>query len=310
MNKLFKYKNILKLFGISLFIFILSKQDLNKVYSILLKSNFKLLFFSMVILPVTLFFRTIRFKSILTIFTGNKNKLTNLFKIYIESFFWGIITPGRLGELTRIFYISKYTVNKRQSIFIVLVDRSIDILLLFEIALLSLIYFSYITGHITINYMIVYSVTLTTIFVIFPSVIFFLKNIFFEKLKINLQSIIKNFKRFNTKKYFYWSFITVVAWAIYFLQIYLINLGLNIKLSYVYTIIIVSVSSMVALLPITIFGIGTRDITIITLLKQLGILEETGFTFSIMIFFITYINSMLCLLFINILKKKDNYIEK
>ena len=319
MKNLYKYKNYIKLFGIILFLYILSRQDIKKVYSIILNSNIKLLILSLLILPLALFIRTIRFKSILSLHSNNFPVLKNLYKIYIESFFWGIITPGRVGELSRIFYITKFTANKMQAIFIVIVDRIIDVLLLFEIALLSLLYFSSVTGYLSIGETLVYSIVSIIIFLLIPllifnkniiSIFFYISKLISSKINIKLQFVLDEIEKFNLNKIQNWHIITVIAWLIYFFQIYLISLSLDLKLSYFYTVIIVSISSMVALLPVTILGIGTRDITIISLLKQLGIAQEIGFTFSFMILFITYINSLLCLLFINIFEKKDRYIEK
>lgn len=77
--------------------------------------------------------------------------------------------------------------------------------------------------------------------------------------------------------------ITVIAYGLFYLQCYLAALSLRLPLSYPYAAFCVSLASLLALLPISISGLGVRDATFIALLLPLGVTAEMAVSYSLLI---------------------------
>ena len=77
--------------------------------------------------------------------------------------------------------------------------------------------------------------------------------------------------------------VTVIAYALFYLQCYLAALALRLPLSYPYAAFCVSLASLLALLPISISGLGVRDATFIALLLPLGVTAEMAVSYSVLI---------------------------
>ena len=74
-----------------------------------------------------------------------------------------------------------------------------------------------------------------------------------------------------------------MAYAVFYLQCYLIALALRLPLSYAYAAFCVSIASLLALLPISISGLGVRDATFLALLLPLGVTAELAISYSLLI---------------------------
>jgi len=68
--------------------------------------------------------------------------------------------------------------------------------------------------------------------------------------------------------------ITVVSYLFYFATVYLIILALGLKVSFVFVVVSYSVVTLVAVLPISISGVGTRDVSLIFFFSLIGISAE------------------------------------
>jgi len=77
--------------------------------------------------------------------------------------------------------------------------------------------------------------------------------------------------------------VTIMAYALFYLQCYLTALALQLPLSYPYAAFCVSLASLLALLPISISGLGVRDATFIALLLPLGVTAEMAVSYSLLI---------------------------
>ena len=91
--------------------------------------------------------------------------------------------------------------------------------------------------------------------------------------------------------------ITFIAYALFFLQSYFIALAINIPLPLLFIVFAVSSASLAASLPISIWGIGTREAVFVFTFKTIGISTENALSFSFLLFVINY----LCCGFIGLL---------
>ena len=95
------FKNIslvIKIFFLCYFLLILSNIEISKIKINII--NFELVY---ILLSFSFFhyLRSIKLKIFFNL------KLYNSIKIYLIGFFFGFITPGRIGDFIKVFYIKK-----------------------------------------------------------------------------------------------------------------------------------------------------------------------------------------------------------
>ncbi|GAH55102.1 unnamed protein product, partial [marine sediment metagenome] len=82
---------------------------------------------------------------------------------------------------------------------------------------------------------------------------------------------------------------TLVTYAIFFSQCYLLALSLNLSLSFLDIAVYMAVANLVVLIPVSIAGIGTRDATLIALFSLQGVSAEAALSYSLLVLFTFYI---------------------
>jgi hypothetical protein len=83
--------------------------------------------------------------------------------------------------------------------------------------------------------------------------------------------------------------VSIVGWIVWFSEIYLISQLFNIHLPYFDFILVVAVTNVIASMPISIYGLGTREITMIGLLSIYNIAPENVVSLSLFWFVIIWI---------------------
>ena len=93
--------------------------------------------------------------------------------------------------------------------------------------------------------------------------------------------------------------INLIAWIFNYLNIYLIGLALGINVKFIYFLIILPIATLIAQIPITINGFGTRELTLIGLFGVLGVEATKVFSMSILNIIVTnVIPSLIALILI------------
>ena len=116
-----------------------------------------------------------------------------------------------------------------------------------------------------------------------------------DKFKNSLISFYEDFlfgiRKLNINNGILVFILTICSWLLYFELMHLLALSLQIKISYLYVGTCVSISALVAMIPVSIFGIGTRDATLIILFSHINLSKESAVSFSVM-FLVIYIANL------------------
>jgi uncharacterized membrane protein YbhN (UPF0104 family) len=64
--------------------------------------------------------------------------------------------------------------------------------------------------------------------------------------------------------------LSVAGFTIYYLCVYLLNRGIGIDLSLSQVILVMAITSLITMIPISFFGVGTRDIGLIAVFRWFG----------------------------------------
>jgi uncharacterized protein (TIRG00374 family) len=265
---------------IFLLLFIFKRFDFSRFLKILSDADLIYFIYALLFVPIILLIRGLKWKLLLNNVNINIDFKTS-FKSVVGGLAIGIITPGRVGEVSRSVFIKT---NKKIEISgLVLVDRVID---LFAILLFSLY------GVYTI--ISIKSLSIFTTLIVFFIFLF----LFSKKIRRFISSIGKDHKSKFIKKInqflnLYGNvekktiicviFLSLFMYLLTFFQFYfLVKAFSDIEL-----LVALKTSPLIqfmSVIPITLFGLGLREGTAIYLLKPYDISEVAAFNSSFLSF--------------------------
>ncbi|MBI2662484.1 flippase-like domain-containing protein [Candidatus Woesearchaeota archaeon] len=270
-------KNILKIsVTILIIIFLIYKIGLNNLISTLSSANILILLVIIPIKLISLLFTTLNIKILLDVI---KKKIT-FYKLFIYSnLAWsiGLFLPGRLGEFSLSHFLQEEDYTLGESAAVSLLDKISTFIVLGILSILAILkYFDTI-------YALQFSLILLTILIIS---LFLLSN---EKIRnIIKQKILGKYSLLfygfytsfkdiliNHKKIFILNLLTtLIKWSFSFLTIKIIFISLGTPTHFLDISYITSLSMIIALIPISIGGIGLRESTAVYLFNIVYIKPE------------------------------------
>ena len=138
MGEYMRGKYFLKLgLTILLLTILFHKVNLSDVAGILLSLNIYYYIISVLIVPILYIIRTIRWEILLESM-DIRNPFANLFKILIIGVFYGLITPGKVGELGRAYHLNG---QKTKIVPTIIIEKITDIFSLIMLSVLTIILF-------------------------------------------------------------------------------------------------------------------------------------------------------------------------
>ena len=210
----------------------------------------------------------------------------NAFGAYMASDAIGIITPGRIGEIARLYYVRQETDISFYAAFKTIVsDRIFDFTMLGWFGLSGTLFYFKTFGDYPGIY---YALGILALF------------LFGYVFIINLLGTLLKFKavhRLPIVRFIHESFIAVIRkhalkmWAITILAYFmffgfswLIMISLHLSPSYIDVVFIMSIMSLSTIIPLSVAGFGTREATLVLLFSYYGLASETAISFSLLHF--------------------------
>ena len=279
-----KHKILIRVIITSLLLsYLLIKVNINTIYYIFIEMNMPLLALTAPLIGIMYAIRTKKWQILL----GSVDvtiPFWNAYKIVLVSTFHGALTPGRVGELTRSFYLKE---KKAKTMPTIMADRIIDIFCLLLLSVLFLFLFFYNNILIILVGLLIILFATGTIVITNEKIISFLFGIFrqSEEVKkdyfISITSIMKNRKTLFLVFIFSLSYY-MVNLCVYWLILKAINPLLN-------NLIVFSLPIIVLLsnIPISISGLGVREFVSVTIFTMLNESSAYGFSFSLMLYILT-----------------------
>lgn len=141
-----KYKILFKIAGITCVIWICYTYDVSKIFNIIIAFDFHVIVAVFIATVVLIFLKFLRWH-ILLVNNGCKVAIFENYMIYNKGLFWGLISPGKIGEFTKCISLKKKCgYSFYNSAIVVFIDRLYDlfVLMLCFIICLLLLFNSYI----------------------------------------------------------------------------------------------------------------------------------------------------------------------
>jgi uncharacterized protein (TIRG00374 family) len=281
-------KRFLRVIGIGILLWVVSRVDLARCWDLI--KNLNLLYFSAALLlslPLLLM-KAYRWKFLLRM-QGIEYPFKEAFLVYVGSIYIGLITPARLGEYAKVFYI-KYDrdISLGKAFSSVLADRFLDFVFLIIVAVMgSVTYYDrqwlYPALLLLLVVILAGGFFFKNMVQMFSSFLFKMIGRTWEGVHLQMNDFLKGISDMVRWECSYALFLTVVSYGLFFVRLYLIACSLDITIGFMNFIYFMSIMSLAVLLPITIAGLGTREGTLIFLFSTISIPQEVSLSFSLLI---------------------------
>lgn len=286
---------ILALIGIILFIFIILRLNLGKVWIVLKSVDVFLFLISLLIAGLVIIIRALRW--------GYISKKINLKISYISAIYiwfkalFAENTPGKVGELlVRATFTRKKGKNTLgKSLFSVIFDRIIDAL--------STVLAGFLSLFVLIDKFEIKSTLIIPLvfFIISLAVIYWLRKKdraikliapFYKKLipfslKIKIKKLIIDFyagvKKLDKKTIIISMLLSFFAIFVTAIGFWFLAFSLSLDISLWYLLVCVPLITLILILPVSISGLGTREAGFIILFSIIGIPAEISVAFSLLL---------------------------
>lgn len=300
----FNWFLLIRLAGIVLFITILFKTDIKEVWMQLKLIRWYVIAIALGFVILQLGLKAIRWH-FLNKGTLNEKSSIRSFGEFFESYAIGIVTPGRLGELLKAGYSSDRS-GKISTGVRVFVERGLDFGFFLCIAGLSLAW-----GNIKVQS---FSLGLLTIFIGLLSVTISISLLSSGKIYLIIERLLiflriskhsLDYKVQSTQFSLYVVLISIVSNSVYFISCYFLAHSVLFDAGLLYISGGIAVSGLLNTIPMTVMGLGTREVTFLFIFSDYP--TPVIMAFSVLIFLCWQVGSgLLALLAGEILLTRTN----
>lgn len=288
----------LRFIGLALLFILIIQADIGRLFDSLQSANLTLVGVAIgTILPM-IYTKAVRWLYILESQSIQYN-LRSAFLSYLGSMYIGLLTPGRLGEFVKALHVSRdCNISSARAFSSVLIDRFYDLSMLILIGSAALLVLMHSGTELL-------TLVAALVLLIIPVVLFLNTATFTAIQRLGSQfghlgqrifaadgwlaEMRVGMCQLSPLSALLAMGLTVLAYGIFFAQCYLLALALDISLSYIQVSYAVAIGSLVTLLPISVSGLGTREVAMIAYLSTVGVTPEQALGFSLLVFATFYL---------------------
>ena len=289
-------KWLVRLIGIVLLAYILTRVDFRSYIALFKKIEPVWLLWALVLILIIYFLKSFRWQLLLR-GQGVKYSWMNAFLAFTGSNFIAFITPGRLGEFAKVFYLRQdIKVPFSRSIPSVITDRLFDVYVLLFFGVFGMIRIG--LGNNIVIALVVLVAVLTPL-LLFNKKIFdlwtgiLIRLPFISRLitgkQITMQNLKEEFQKLLNINLIYALLLSVISYLILYYIAMLLAASMRINISFTDVVLMISIANILSFLPITVSGLGTREAVFIYFFHRLAYTTEQALLFSTLFFAAFYI---------------------
>lgn len=286
--------------SLGLIMYLISKLDAKAIYEAFSKMDIVLLSFSLPCIVLMYIIKARKWQALLNCIDV-KIPMYRSLEIILIGTFYGAITPGRAGEVSRAFYIDT---EKSRSIPTIIMDRIIDIICLLLLSILSIVFFFKDQSLIYLTTLAMAPFIVGIFIITNEKIVTFIFKTFSQNVEYK-ENYIRTIREITeNKKVLLFVFLLTLGYYlinlfVYWLVIKSLSPALNSILAFSLPIIII-----LGNFPISISGFGLREFVSVTIFNSLNESSAYGFSCSVILCFLTMLSPAL-FGFLLTLKKKS-----
>ena len=258
---------LLKLIGVWLFVWILSRIDQHQLLKTIKAINVPLFALSFCLQYVLYIPKTHRWHTLVrsTGYTPTWHESWKLFNIGI---FLATVTPAKLGEFGRAAYLRKHGVPTATGVSLGIIDRFADVIAIGILAVAGII----------ILFSWKWAAALTALGCVCAAIGYVL----FRKTKdVSFLTFAHSLSPAALRNI---ALSTIIGWIVYFAWAVLVARSLGIDVALPVLVSCFTITGIIALMPVAPSGFGTRDAALITLLVPYGVNPENAVALAFLMF--------------------------
>ncbi|MBU2555237.1 MAG: flippase-like domain-containing protein [Bacteroidetes bacterium] len=275
---------LLRLIGIAMFLIVLMRVDFVKVLDVVKKASPEFFLLAIVFQILLLLIKSIRWH-IMNYGKANSNVRIRNMGRFFESYALGVITPGRLGEVVKAGHEVGLE-NKINSALKVVAERGFDVAIFVLIATAAFYYMNlaHVDNWLLILFIAVGLLLLISSYLILSSVTFlqFVQRVI-NKLSVRLESINLNKKPISHVRVSLILILSILSNFSYFISCWFLSKSVHLDLDFITISGGVAISGLLNMLPITVAGLGTREVTFLTVFRATAESSVLAFSFMMLI---------------------------
>jgi uncharacterized protein (TIRG00374 family) len=229
------------------------------------------------------------------------------FEALMVGLFVGVMTPGRIGDFVRAAYV-KDQLSWGKGIMAVVLDRAMDILSLLVLGLIGIIGISQFANMTIISST---QAGILLLMAVIGTYIALNKRVMKKTIyPLLMRFVPANMAQLLTRvgKEFYGSvpllkqnvgfivaagIMTIISWFFSITFGFVIMQGLHLPVEWMVALLAVPVLALVEILPVSVVGIGTRELAAIIILGVFDVAPEQAVVFSLLYFILGYVPSFI-----------------
>jgi len=267
--------------------------------SALVHVNIYYLLLAVVLNIPQLFFKSYRWGFLLKQQNINYSPIQS-FLVYISSLYLGVITPGRVGEFLKAFYLkSEKGISISKGFSSVLMDRLFDLYFLIILGFIGIWRFDVLGELSGVFLVLTIIIVLTPLIMVNKSLMGKLIKILYnltviKKVKNKIEESFADFyggmNQLINPRLFVSVLLTCLGYFMFFIQCYLIVMAMNLSINFINITLFMAISNLISFIPISISGLGTRDATLIYLFSLIGLKPELAVSYAFLVFITFFVS--------------------
>lgn len=277
-----KLKILLRLIGPIIFLILFYVYvDIHMLMDILLASQWGFFIFALVLNPPLIFIRSIRWRIILSNYNIFYTKW-QCFKIYFVEMV-AIMVVAAVGTFAKAVYLKRDGHGLLLPLLSILAEKYYDYLLPLIFGFISL-FLVWLKSDSATGLILFLLLTLLAYIPSRKACLLLSPRLLPSRLNELLQKkgwyineyLVKMHDILNLKIYI----CSILAFGLYFVSIYSLTIGLHLHLRFFQVVLIMTITSLITLIPISFLGIGTRDAGLIAVFSFFGHTPEQAVALS------------------------------
>lgn len=276
----------LPLVGLLLFVVVLSRLDLSSLAAAVASLDPLGLCLGQAIILAILYLKAVRHYYLLRA-KGIDMPFRSALQIFLQSSFWGFVSPGRLGEFSRMGYLKDYSPSALTSASTVVLDRLLDIAAV-VLLWLGALFLAQFPGRDAL-------VRLAAPGAVAGVAALAAARWWLARRRPDgrLAGIASALFSLPGK----WRFLaaTLAIWGLYYLGCWIMAAAIPVAAPAAFLVFCAATANAVSFLPLSVAGIGTRDATLVLLFSSMALDPAKAVVFSAT-FLLSYLTGMVACL--------------
>jgi uncharacterized protein (TIRG00374 family) len=213
----------------------------------------------------------------------------------LSSLYLGMLTPGRVGDVLRVQYVkSEIDVPYAEGLAVTVMDRFCDLYVLAAVVALGTVHFATALDSelVYVSWVAVAIAALAPTLFLFKGPADLLGRALGRlsaRWHTSLSALLEALRALTRKAALVAIPLTVACFSINYLQGWLIAHAIRVDLSFVDVASLLATTSLLGLMPISVSGVGVRELFLAVVFPALGFAAAQGVAFGLLVFVCNYV---------------------